>query len=192
MKKLSGSAITGIVLGGIILILALWGVGSYNGLVGLREKVQSQSANIQTQLQRRLDLIPNLVNTVKAATTHEENIISEIAQARANLVNASNGSMQEKAAANDELSGAISRLLVIVEQYPNITANEQFHSLTDELAGTENRIAYARKDYNDSVQMYNNKTKTFPAMIFANMFGFSEEEYFLASSGSELQLNLIE
>ena len=183
MKKLSAGAITGIVLGGLVLILALWGVGSYNGLVGLREQVSSQSANIQTQLQRRLDLIPNLVNTVKAATTHEEKIISEIAQARSNLVGA--GNMKEKAAANDELSGALGRLMAIVEQYPNIKANEQFQSLTDELAGTENRIAYARTDYNNAVQTYNNRTKTFPAMIFANMFGFGQEEYFLASPGSE-------
>lgn len=183
MKKLSGGAIFGIVVGVLLAILGTWGIGSYNGLIGLKERVDNQSSNIETQLQRRADLIPNLVNTVKGYTSHESEVLGAISDARAKLAGA--GSMSEKAMADSELSSAVSRLLVVVENYPNLKADSQFSSLIDELAGTENRITVARKDYNDSVKEYNQKIKMFPGSIIANMFGFSSVDYFEASANSK-------
>lgn len=182
-KKLSGGMIFAIVVGAIIFILGAWGIGSYNGLVGLKENVDNESSNIETQLQRRADLIPNLVNTVKGYTNHENKILSAISEARAKLSGA--GTMSEKAKADSELSSAVSRLLVVVENYPNLKADSQFSDLTHELAGTENRITVARRDYNDSVKEYNQKIKMFPGSIIAGMFGFSSAEYFEASENSK-------
>ena len=182
MKKISGWAIFGIIFAAIIIIFGTWGIGSYNSLVGLRENVDNQSSNIGVQLQRRIDLIPNLVNTVKGYTSHESEVLTAIADARAKLAGAE--TMTDKATADSELSSAVSRLLVVVENYPNLKADTQFTALTDELAGTENRIAVARKDYNDSVTTYNSRIKTFPANILANIFGFTAADYFTASAGS--------
>jgi len=182
-KKLSGGMIFAIVVGAIIFILGVWGVKSYNGLIGLKETVDNESSNIETQLQRRADLIPNLVNTVKGYTNHENKILSAISEARAKLSGA--GTMSEKAKADSELSSAVSRLLVVVENYPNLKADSQFSALTDELAGTENRITVARRDYNASVKEYNQKIKMFPGSIIAGMFGFSSAEYFEASENSK-------
>lgn len=182
-KKLSGGMIFAIVVGAIIFILGAWGVKSYNGLIGLKETVDNESSNIETQLQRRADLIPNLVNTVKGYTNHENKILSAISEARAKLSGA--GTMSEKAKADSELSSAVSRLLVVVENYPNLKADSQFSALTDELAGTENRITVARRDYNASVKEYNQKIKMFPGSIIAGMFGFSSAEYFEASENSK-------
>lgn len=182
-KKLSGGMIFAIVVGAIIFILGAWGIGSYNGLVGLKENVDNESSNIETQLQRRADLIPNLVNTVKGYTNHENKILSAISEARAKLSGAD--TMSEKAKADSELSSAVSRLLVVVENYPNLKADSQFSALTDELAGTENRITVARRDYNASVKEYNQKIKMFPGSIIAGMFGFSSAEYFEASENSK-------
>lgn len=166
-----------------IVILGIGCVGSYNNLVGLSETVKTQQSNIETQLQRRADLIPNLVNTVKGSSLHESSIIDEISNARASLSGAS--SLKEKANADSELTSALNRLMVVVENYPDLKANAQYSSLMDELAGTENRITVARKDYNDAVKVYNQKTKTFPTVIIANLFGFKESEYFEASEGAE-------
>lgn len=182
-KKLSGVAIFGIILATLLVIFGAWGIRSYNGLIGLKESVDNQSSNIETQLQRRADLIPNLVNTVKGYTSHESEILTAISDARAKLAGA--GSMSEKATADSELSNAVSRLLVVVENYPNLKADSQFSALTDELAGTENRITVARKDYNDSVKEYNQKIKMFPGSIIAGMFGFASADYFEASEGSK-------
>lgn len=183
MKKLSGGAIFGIVVVALLVILGAWGIGSYNSLIGLKETVDSQSSNIETQLQRRADLIPNLVNTVKGYTSHESDVLGAISDARAKLAGA--GSMSEKAQADSELSSAVSRLLVVVENYPNLKADSQFSSLTDELAGTENRITVARKDYNESVKEYNQKIRMFPGSIIAGMFGFSSADYFEANETSK-------
>lgn len=183
MKKLSGGAIFGIVVVALLVILGAWGIGSYNSLIGLKESVDNQSSNIETQLQRRSDLIPNLVNTVKGYTSHESEVLGAISDARSKLAGA--GSMSEKAAADSELSSAVSRLLVVVENYPNLKADAQFSALTDELAGTENRITVARKDYNASVKDYNQKIKMFPGNIIAGMFGFGTADYFEASEGSK-------
>lgn len=183
MKKMSAGGIALIVVGAIFAILLIWGVGSYNSLVGLREGVDNQSSNIQTQLQRRADLIPNLVNTVKGYASHETEIMNEISSSRSALVGS--GSMAEKAQADAQLTGALNRLLMIVENYPDLKADQQFSKLMDELSGTENRIAVSRKDYNGAVTSYNKAIKTFPSVILANIFGFSKMDYFEASEGSE-------
>ena len=174
-------ALIGVIV--VIVLIVLWAFGTYNSLITAREEVNSQFSNIDTQLQRRSDLIPNLVNTVKGYAAHETQVMTQISDARAKLAGAT--TVEEKAAANDELNGALSRLLVVVENYPDLKADSQYTALMDELAGTENRIAVARKDYNDTVQKYNKKIKVFPAVIFANMFGFDEAQYFQASEGAQ-------
>ncbi|MEG1887836.1 MAG: LemA family protein [Oscillospiraceae bacterium] len=181
MKKKS-LIILGSVAVVIILIVSIF-VGSYNGLVTANEDVNGKAANIQTQLQRRGDLIPNLVNTVKGYAAHEEKIFTEVADARSKLAGA-NG-VKEQSEANAQLDGAISRLLMVVERYPDLKANQNFMDLQDELAGTENRIAVARKDYNDSAKKYNTDIRRFPKNIFASMFGFKSVDYFEASEGSQ-------
>ena len=183
MKKISTGKIVLLSILAFIVILGIGCVGSYNNLVGLSETVKTQQSNIETQLQRRADLIPNLVNTVKGSSLHESSIIDEISNARASLSGAS--TVEEKANADEELTSALNRLMVVVENYPDLKANAQYSSLMDELAGTENRITVARKDYNDAVKVYNQKTKTFPTVIIANLFGFKESEYFEASEGAE-------
>lgn len=167
----------------VILLLGFSAVGSYNNLVKMNETVNGNWAQINVQLQRRADLIPNLVNTVKGYAAHEQEILNNLANARASLVGARTPA--EAAAANDELSSTLSRLLVIVENYPNLKADANFRQLMDELAGTENRIAVARKDYNDSVQTFNARIKSFPTVIWAGMFGFDAREYFLADESAQ-------
>jgi LemA protein len=162
----------------IIAILSVMIVTSYNGFVNTEENVDQSYAQIETQLQRRLDLIPNLVNTVQGYAAHEEEVLTEISDARARLAGAN--SPEEEATANSELSGALSRLLVVVENYPTLKADQQFTQLMDELSGTENRISVARKDYNEEVAVYNKKVKGFPGVIIANITGFDEKEYFNA------------
>lgn len=167
----------------IVAILALFGVSSYNGLVALNEDVNGKWGQIENQLQRRADLIPNLVNTVKGYAAQEKEVIQSVADARAKLAGAQGPAA--KAQANSELGSALSRLLVIAENYPNLKSDQNFRQLMDELAGTENRIAVARKDYNDSVQRYNVKIRTLPSSIFAGMLGFSPKEYFKADEGAK-------
>jgi LemA protein len=170
-----------------IVVLAIgffaWCIGAYNKIVAERENVNSAYAEIQTQLQRRADLIPNLVNTVKAYDVHEEKVMSDIANARAALVGAK--TPVDQARADNNLTNALSRLLVISENYPNLKADKQFRELMYELSGTENRIAVARRDYNNEVAIYNKEIKTFPGSIFAGMFHFENKEYFQASPGSD-------
>ena len=178
MKKMSGGLIALIVVIAIILIGVLSAVGSYNGVVTLNENVVNAQAEIDNQLQRRADLIPNFVSTVKGYMAHETAAIKAVTDARAKLAGASN--TDDALAANDELSSSLSKLLVIVENYPNLKADTQFTALQDELAGTENRITTARKDYNTSVATYNKKIRTFPTNIFAGMFGFEKAVYFEA------------
>ena len=165
-----------IVIVAIIAILAGSLVSSYNNLVSLEEKVDKAYSNISVQLERRADLIPNLVNTVKGYVSHEEEIIKSITEARENLLKAN--TVDEKAEANNELSNAINALMVIVENYPDLKANENFINLSDELAGTENRIANSRSEYNDAVATYNSTRKKFPNVLFVGIFGFEEKDYF--------------
>ncbi len=162
----------------IILAIILFFVGKYNNLVTLEENVDNKYADIDVQLERRADLIPNLVNTVKGYMSHEENIIEQITTARENLVNAKG--IEEKATANSELSKALNNLMVIVENYPDLKASANFINLQDELAGTENRISTARRDYNNAVKEYNATIKKIPTNIIASMSGFEEKVYFEA------------
>jgi LemA protein len=171
------------IIAAILIGLLLMFIPSYNNFVGLEENVDKSYAQIENQLQRRLDLIPNLVNTVKGYAEHEEEVLTAIADARSRLAGAD--SPEEEATANSELSGALSRLLVVVENYPELKADQQFTQLMDELAGTENRISIARKDYNDQVSEYNRKVKSFPGVLVANITGFDEKEYFEADPNAQ-------
>jgi len=173
----------GLIIIAIIVVFAIMLGSSYNGFVTAEENVDQSYAQIENQLQRRLDLIPNLVNTVKGYAAHEKETITAISDARARLAGAR--SPQEEATANADLSNALSRLLVVVENYPNLKADAQFRQLMDELAGTENRIAVARKDYNDQVAVYNKKVKRFPGAIVAGVTGFDKKEYFRADPRSQ-------
>jgi len=168
---------------GILVILAVMLVPKYNTLVGLEEDVDKSYSQIENQLQRRMDLIPNLVESVKGFAKHEEKVLGDIADARSRLAGAN--TPEEQATANDELSGALSRLLVVVENYPELKADANFRQLMDELAGTENRIGVARMDYNDTVSEYNRNVRRFPGSLVAGIFGFDEKEYFKAAAGAQ-------
>ena len=167
----------------IVVLLAVIGVGQYNGLVSSSEEVTEELANLDTQYQRRIDLIPNLLETVKAFAEHETDIITQITDARAAMMGAN--TLAERDAADAQLTAAIDALVVSVENYPELKSNETYLSLMDELAGTENRIAVARGDYNEVVKTYNLKEKRFPTSIFAGIFGFEQAEYFQAQAGAE-------
>ena len=180
MKK---STVTLIVAAVIVLLLIFWGVGQYNSLVTTNENIDSKWSQVENNLQRRADLIPNLVETVKGYAAHEEGIFTEIADARSRLLGA--GNVTDAAEANSELSSALGRLLAIGEAYPQLKANENFIALQDQLEGTENRIAAARKDYNDAVQSFNTRVKRFPTNIFAGMFGYESRAYFEADEAAK-------
>ena len=169
----------------IIAVIAIIGIAiasGYNGIVSKEEAVESSLSNLDVMLQRRADLIPNLVNTVKGYTNHENEIIDKITEARAKLTNAN--SVEEKSDANNELSSSLNALMLVVENYPDLKSSENFKQLSDELAGTENRIAVARKDYNDSVKTLNTSIKKFPNNILAGIFGFEQATYFEADESS--------
>ncbi|WP_411842033.1 LemA family protein [Salinicoccus sp. HZC-1] len=168
---------------GLFVIAALIFAPKYNQFVNLDEEVNKQESQIETQLQRRGDLIPNLVNTVQGYASHEEEVFTDIADARSQLSGAQN--VEEMAEANNEVTSALSRLLAISENYPDLKADKQFTGLRDELAGAENRIAVARQDYNTAVSEYNRNTRTFPGNIIAGLFGFDEKEYFEADESSQ-------
>ncbi len=167
----------------IIGILAASVIGTYNSLATSREAVTSKAADIDTVLQRRADLIPNLVNTVKGFTQHEDEVIEKITTAREHLVNAQ--SLEEKSAANAELTSGLNALMVVVENYPDLKSSENFIALQDELSGTENRIATARHDYNEVAKTYNTKIQTFPSNIIAGMFNFEKAAYFEADDSAK-------
>jgi LemA protein len=167
----------------ILVIVALLAVsaysffaGNYNTFVRLDQAVKSAWAQVENQLQRRYDLIPNLVETVKGYAKHEREVLTEVTNARAKVGGA--GTVPDKIAANNELSGALSRLLLVVERYPDLKANQNFLHLQDELAGTENRIAVERMRYNEAVKVYNQTIKSFPANLLAGMFGFKDGAFF--------------
>lgn len=165
------------IIAAIVIIVGMM-FTSYNGLVSMNENVTGKWAQVENQLQRRNDLIPNLVNTVKGYAAHETEVFKAVSDARAKLGGAS--TVAETSKANNEMNGALSRLLMVAEKYPDLKSNTNFTQLQDELAGTENRIAVSRKDYNDAVQSYNAKIKSLPTSLFAGAFGFSAHDYFKA------------
>ena len=171
------------VIVGVILLIVVACVGSYNGLVGLSEDVDNEFSNVSVMLERRADLIPNLVNTVKGYASHEEKVIEEVTSARSELLKAK--TVEEKANANSALDDAINKVLMLVENYPDLKANQNFINLQDELAGSENRIATARRDYNNKVKEYNSKIKKIPTNIIAGIAGFDEKEYFEIEEGKK-------
>lgn len=177
----------GLIAAGIAVGIFVFGAfaigGTYNKFVDKEETVEKSWSQVETQLQRRMDLIPNLVKTVEGYMEHEQGVMKDIANARASMMSAK--SPEDLAEADGKLTNALGRLLVVTENYPDLKANTNFTQLMDELAGTENRIAVARKDYNDDVSVYNKDIKKFPAAMFAGMLGFDEREYFKAAEGAE-------
>lgn len=161
---------------GIIVLIAVMLISGYNNLVKISEDVNGNWSQVQNQLQRRADLIPNLVETVKGYASQEKEVFTEVAEARAKLAGAS--TVADAGQADQALTGALGRLLAISENYPQLKSDANFRALQDELAGTENRIATARMDYNNSVQTYNTKTKMFPTSLYARILGFGPRDYF--------------
>jgi LemA protein len=160
----------------LVIVCGLWLGGMYNNLVGLDQNVKQAWAQVENQLQRRYDLIPNLVATVKGYAVHEKQIFTDVAAARAKLAGAT--TVNDKIAASNGLEGTLSRLLMIVENYPQLKATENFRALQDELAGTENRLAVERMRYNEAVQTYNQTARRIPTVMFVKMFGFDAEKTF--------------
>ena len=171
-----------ILLVAVIGMMTLSSCG-YNTMVNKQEAVTSQWGNVQNAYQHRADLIPNLVSTVKGFTTHEEKVVQSVTDARAKMASAQ--TPVEKDEANTELNGALSRLMMVVENYPNIKADQHYSELMSQLEGSENRIAVARKNYNAKVQEYNTSIKTFPSVVFANGFGFTERQLFTADESAK-------
>lgn len=167
---------------GIVVIIVLGFIGGYNNLAKSRITVQTAQSNIDTNLQRRSDLVPQLVSTVKGASQHETDIFDKLSQARSNLAGAS--TMKEKASANQEIESGLSRLIAVAESNPQLKANDNFRDLQSQLEGTENRINIARRDYNSTVQSYNSKLATFPSNIIAGLFGFKQYEFFQADTSA--------
>ena len=168
---------------GLVALLSLWGFSLYNRMIGLDEGIKAAWAQVDNQLQRRSDLIPNLVETVKGFAAQERGVFQDIANARAKLAGAQ--TPQDRITASNELSGVLSRLLVVVENYPKLKSDSTFNRLMDELAGTENRIAVERMRYNEAVREYNTRLRIFPGSLVASFRGFKEKPFFEAAPGSE-------
>ena len=168
----------------IIVLAVLFFVFAFNGAVRLRNRVDSAWSQISVQLQRRHDLIPNLLETVKGYAAHERQTLEAVTAARTGAVQAQQAGPAQQAQAENVLSGALRQLFALSESYPDLKANQNFLSLQEELTSTEDRISYARQFYNDSVQKYNTKIQTFPTMIVAGMFNFQKREFFEAEQGS--------
>lgn len=176
MGGLSTTATVIIIIFAVIILLVFYGIGVYNKLVNSRNKVKDQWAQIDVQLKRRADLIPNLVETVKGYAKHEKNTLTEVIEARNKFVSA--GSINEEIEANNQLTDALNKLFALSESYPELKANQNFISLQNDLKDTEDKISYARQFYNDTVLTYNNLVQMFPSNIIANMFKFEVYEFF--------------
>ncbi|MBW2411102.1 MAG: LemA family protein [Deltaproteobacteria bacterium] len=169
-------------MGGLVIVLIIIGVaavaaiGIYNGLIRLRNRADNAWAQVDVQLRRRYDLIPNLVETVKGYAAHEKETFQRVTEARSQAINA--GTVAEQGKAENMLTGALKSLFAVVESYPDLKANQNFLMLQEELAGTEGKISYARQFYNDTVMKFNTKQQVFPSNIIAGMFNFQEKEYF--------------
>ncbi len=181
-----------IVIAVVLIGLFLSFQGSYNKMVKMQEGVSAQWSNVENQYQRRLDLIPNLVNTVKGYAEHEQSTLTQVVEARAkatqmqlNFDQLDEATLQRLNSVQGELSSALSRLMAIAEQYPNLKANENFLELQAQLEGTENRIAVERRKFSETVQSYNSYIRQFPRNIVAGMFGFTKKPYFEATAGAE-------
>ncbi|MFH1032573.1 MAG: LemA family protein [Chloroflexota bacterium] len=170
---------------GIVVILIIVVIGTYNGLVGLRNQVKNAWAQIDVQLKRRYDLIPNLVETVRGYMKHERETLEAVTKARNVAQQASSEGAGARSKAEGELSSALARLLVVVERYPDLKANQNFLALQEELTSMENKISFSRQFYNDSVLKYNNKTQMFPSNIIAGMMGFKQSEFFETTAPEE-------
>jgi LemA protein len=166
----------------LVVLLAIYAIVTYNGLVGLRNRIENAWAQIDVQLKRRYDLIPNLVETVKGYASHERETLDAVITARNAGINATGP--EQQAAAENQLTGALKSLFALSEAYPDLKANQNFSQLQEELTGTEGRIAYARQFYNDTVYRYNTKIQSFPSNVLAGSFRFSEREYFQADDES--------
>ena len=164
----------------IIVLLVIWIISIYNGLIKSRQKVDNAWSQIDVQLQRRFDLIPNFVETVKGYMTHESETFEKIAELRTSWANSS--TVGEKAKLDGELSGALKTIMAVSENYPELKANQNFSELSEELRNTENKISFSRQFYNDSVTMYNTKLELFPSNIVAGMFNFQKRDLFAAES----------
>lgn len=181
-----------IVIAVVVLSIFFWFKGTYNGMVNMNETVSAQWSNVENQYQRRLDLIPNLVSTVKGYAAHEENTLTEVVNARAkatqmqlNIDQLDEASLQKLNSVQGELSSALSRLMAISESYPDLKANQNFLDLQAQLEGTENRIAVERRKFNDEARQYNAYIRQFPKNMLAGMFGFTAKPYFEANAGAE-------
>jgi len=190
--KMSKGWIVVIALIAIIVILVMWGTGIYNNLVTKQEGVNQQWANVENVYQRRADLIPNLVNTVKGVANFEQKTLTDVIEARAKATsvqispkNLDEASLQKFQAAQDNLGSSLARLMVVVENYPQLKATQNFSELQAQLEGTENRITVERMKFNETAQGYNAYLRRFPANIFAGLFGFTTKPYFQAVVGSE-------
>lgn len=177
---------------GIVAVIVIYGITAYNGMVSSEESMTTSWSNVETQYQRRADLIPNLVNTVKGYAAHEKSTLEEVIAARSKATqitvdptNLTAEKIKEYQAAQGAVSSALGKLLAISESYPDLKANENFQELQAQLEGTENRINEARKKYNEATQSYNIKIRRFPANLFAGLFGFSPREKFAAEAGAE-------
>lgn len=181
-----------IIAGVVVLLLLFWGIGSYNGLVGQDEEVNNKWSNVETQYQRRSDLIPNLVSTVKGYAQHESKTLEAVMAARSQAtqvkIDPSNCTPQQLAQyqkAQGDVTNALGKLLAITENYPDLKANQNFLELQSQLEGTENRITVARKDFNDAAKEYNVAIRRFPKSIIAGICGFDKKAYFEAEAGAE-------
>ena len=170
------------ILLGVAMLVVLYGIVQYNGLVRLRNRIESAWSQIDVQLQRRYDLIPNLIETVKGYAAHEKGVFENVTEARSRAMSAEGPAQQ--AQAENMVTSALKSLFAVAEAYPDLKANQNFALLQEELSGTEGKIAYARQFYNDSVQSYNTKIQTFPSNLVAGAFGFKEREYFEADDQS--------
>ena len=173
-----------LIIGGVIL----FGIYLYNSLIGARLRVKEALSQIDVQLKRRTDLIPNLVETVKGYAKHEKELFTEVTKQRTALINAK--SPEQKAEANNMLSDTLKSIFAVAENYPQLRASENFKALQDELADTENKIAYSRQFYNSNVLGYNNKLAIFPNNIFANILGFKPEEFFAATEAEKKEIKV--
>ncbi|MEK6963498.1 MAG: LemA family protein [Nanoarchaeota archaeon] len=169
----------------VVVLVLLWMFGTYNSLVTLQENTKSSWADVETQYQRRADLIPNLIETVKGYASHEKTLFEEVAKMRSAWAGAKQSGIDAQIAAAKGLDGALGRLIAVAENYPVLKASENFKTLQDQLEGTENRVAVARTRYNDMVREFNTKIQRVPGNIVAGWFGFSAKTYFEAEAGSE-------